>query len=77
MILVKCDTQKNLILLGACIDVFIYITQVFEIVKQLTFIIFSFLDIICTCINMKVCIFVCITCILSAYQLAENDFYHC
>lgn len=32
MILVKCDTQKNIILLGACIDVFIYITQVFEIV---------------------------------------------
>lgn len=45
MILVKCDTQKNIILLGACIDVFIYITQVFEIVKQLTFIIYSFLDI--------------------------------
>lgn len=44
MILVKCDTQQNLILLGACIDVFIYITQVFEIVKQ-TFIIYSFLDI--------------------------------
>lgn len=49
MILVKCDTQKNLILLGACIDVFIYITQVFEIVKQLTFIIYSFLDIMYMC----------------------------
>lgn len=45
MILVKCDTQQNLILLGACIGGFIYITQVFEIVKQLTIIIYSFLDI--------------------------------
>lgn len=45
MILVKCDTHKNLILLGACIGVFIYITQVFEIVKQLTIIIYSLLDI--------------------------------
>lgn len=45
MILVKCDTHKNLILLGACIGGFIYITQVFEIVKQLTFIIYSLLDI--------------------------------
>lgn len=35
MILVKCDTQKILILLGACIDVFIYITQVFENCKTI------------------------------------------